>query len=67
MRESGTELAGNQEPRVHDEIIAHMRSRVSRCRRLARDCTDEKTAKTLLLMAEEGERDIARILADRQG
>jgi hypothetical protein len=52
---------------VDDKIIAHMRSRVSRCRQLARDCTDEKTAKTLLLMAKEGERDIARLLANRQG
>jgi len=53
--------------RVDDEMIAHMRSRVRQCRRLARECTDEKTAKTLLLMADEGERDIARILAARNG
>ena len=52
---------------MDDEIIGHMRSRVRRCRLLARDCTDEKTTKTLLLMAEEIDRDIARILADRQG
>lgn len=64
MRKSSTE-AGVGVHQVDDEIIAHMRSRVNRCRQLARDCTDEKTAKTLLLMAEEGERDIARLLAPK--
>jgi hypothetical protein len=51
---------------MDDEIIANMRSRVERCRRLARDCTDEQTARTLSLMADEGEQDIARILAERE-
>ena len=67
MRESGTELASDQGQRVDDDVIAHMRSRVRRCRQLARDSTDEKTAKTLALMAEEIERDIGRLLAARPG
>lgn len=45
-----------------DELIAKMRSRVAMCRRLADGTTDEKVAKTLRAMAEEGEADIARLL-----
>jgi hypothetical protein len=48
---------------MDDDIIANMRSRVERCRRLARGTTDEQTAATLMLMVEEGEADIARLLA----
>lgn len=50
---------------MDDQLIKNMRSRVERCRRLAKDTTDEQVARTLLLMAEEGEADIARLLAER--
>lgn len=46
-----------------DELIAKMRSRVERCRRLARSTIDEQAAKVLNEMADEGEADIERLLA----
>jgi len=49
-----------------DELIAKMRDRVLRCRRLADGTTDARTATILRAMADEGEADIAR-LADEQG
>jgi hypothetical protein len=52
---------------MDDNIIANMRSRVERCRRLARSTLDEEVAQTLNLMADEGEADIARLLAERAG
>jgi hypothetical protein len=45
-----------------DELIAKMRSRVAMCRRLADSTTDERTATTLRLMADEGEADIAKLM-----
>ena len=45
-----------------DELIAKMRERVLRCRRLADGTTDSRTAKILRAMADEGEADIARLL-----
>lgn len=48
---------------MNDQLIQNMRERVERCRRLAKSCTDEKTAAILMQMAEEGEADIARTLA----
>ena len=47
-----------------DELIAKMRDRVRRCRRLADATTDLRTAKILRAMADEGDADIARLLAD---
>lgn len=53
-------------PPVSDEqLIKNMRSRVERCRRLAKGCTDLEVARTLMGMADEGEADIARLLAER--
>lgn len=46
-----------------DELIAKMRRRVEQCRRLARSTTDERTARILSGMADEGEADIQRLLA----
>ena len=48
-----------------DELIAKMRDRVSRCRRLADGTTDERTATILRAMADEGEADIARLLEEK--
>lgn len=49
------------------ELIAHMRERVDKCRRLAEMITDERAANILRQMAEDGEADIRRIQADRPG
>lgn len=46
------------------ELISKMRGRVARCRELAIQTTDPRTAKILEAMADEGEADIARLLGD---
>lgn len=46
--------------------IANMGSRVEQCRRLAKSTTDQRAAKVLLQIAEDGEADIARILTGRR-
>jgi hypothetical protein len=51
---------------MDDDILANMRSRVERCRRLASTCSDAKVANTLRLMADEGEADIVRVMAERE-
>jgi len=40
-----------------------MRGRIDMCRRLAQSTTDKRTADTLRQMAEEGERDLAELIA----
>jgi hypothetical protein len=45
------------------EIIKKMRSRVDQCRRLAASTTDQRTARVLRQIADEGEADINRLLA----
>ena len=47
-----------------DELIAKMRGRVAMCRRLADGTTDERTARILRSMADEGDADIARLLGE---
>ena len=44
-----------------NELISHIRSRVTRCRQLASMITDERAATVLRQMAEEGEADIRRL------
>lgn len=46
------------------ELIRKMRGRVDMCRRLAKATTDQAAAKILSEMAEEGEADIQRLLAE---
>jgi hypothetical protein len=46
------------------ELIKKMRGRVEQCRRLAKGTTDAHTAKVLNDMADEGEADIKRLLAE---
>jgi len=48
-----------------DELISKMRGRVAQCRRLAKGTTDERTARILYSMADEGDADIARLLEER--
>ena len=48
-----------------DELIAKMKARVAKCRQLAADTTDLRTARILRTMADEGEADIARLQAEQ--
>jgi hypothetical protein len=50
---------------MSDDVIANIRSRVERCRRLAGMITDAQAAAVLRQMAEEGEADIQRLQAER--
>ncbi|KRB82880.1 hypothetical protein ASE00_12810 [Sphingomonas sp. Root710] len=47
-----------------EELLAKMRGRVEQCRRLARAITDQKAVDVLNQMADEGEADIARLIAE---
>jgi hypothetical protein len=47
-----------------DELVKKMRARVETCRRLANSTTDQRAAETLKQIAEEGEADIKRLLAE---
>jgi hypothetical protein len=47
-----------------DQLIAKMRGRIEMCRRLAKSTLDKNVAVTLNQMADEGEADIARLLAE---
>lgn len=47
-----------------NELINKMRSRVDMCRRLARSTTDRQAAEALRQIADEGEADINRLLAE---
>lgn len=49
------------------DLIAHMRERVDKCRRLAEMITDERAANILRQMAEDGEADIRRLRAEQPG
>ena len=48
-----------------EDLIKKMRGRVEMCRRLARGSTDDATIEALTQMAEEGEADIRRLLAEK--
>jgi len=48
-----------------NELVAKMRARVAQCRRLAATTSDARTAKILRAMADEGEADIARLIAQQ--
>ena len=51
---------------MSDDPLDHMRERIERCRRLAKYINDPRTTEALLEMAEDGERDLARLLAERE-
>lgn len=52
---------------MSDDLIQKMWGRVNQCRRLAASTTDEKTARILLQMADEGEADVRRLIAEQNG
>ena len=45
--------------------LDHMRERIAKCRRLAQYVNDPRTTEALLEMAEQGEKDLAELLAER--
>ena len=51
---------------MSEDPLDHMRDRIKRCRRLAQYVNDPRTTEALLQMAEEGERDLARLLEERK-
>ena len=52
---------------MSDDPLDHMRERIERCRRLAKYVNDPRTTEALLEMAEQGEIDLARLIAERNG
>jgi len=52
---------------VSDDVIANIRARVEKCRKLADMITDERAAAILRQMADDGERDIKRLQSEQQG
>ena len=46
------------------ELIKKMEARVGMCRRLAQSTTDKRAAEVLMQIVQEGEADIARLLAE---
>ena len=48
----------------HEELVKKMQGRVDQCRRLANWSTDPHVAEVLNQMADEGEADIKRLLAE---
>jgi hypothetical protein len=46
---------------MDEDVVANIRARVERCRRLAASTTDRQVAAVLLQMAEEGDADLARL------
>jgi hypothetical protein len=50
---------------MDEDVIANIRNRVERCRRLAASTTDRQVAAVLLQMAEEGDADLNRLRSER--
>ncbi len=53
--------------RMGNDPLDHMRERIERCRRLAKYIDDPRTTEALIEMAEQGELDLARLIAEREG
>ena len=51
---------------MSEDPLDHMRERIERCRRLAKYVNDPRTTEALLDMAEQGETDLARLIAERE-
>ena len=50
----------------HVALIAKMRGRIEMCRRLAKSTTDARTADVLRQMADEGEQDMRKLMAEHE-
>lgn len=62
---TGTAAADYRCSHMSDDPLQNMRERIERCRRLAEYANDPRTTEALLQMAEQGEIDLARLLAER--
>lgn len=62
----GTRLSTRCWRRMSDDPLDHMRERIERCRRLAKYVNDPRTTEALIQMAEQGEIDLARLIAERE-
>jgi len=52
---------------MDEHVVANIRSRIERCRRLAASTTDRQTAAVLLQMAQEGEADLEQLSSEGAG
>jgi hypothetical protein len=50
---------------MSDDVIENMRARIAQCRRLAKIIHNEEAVRTLTEMANQGEIDLAKLLAER--
>ena len=50
---------------MSDDPLDHMRQRIEMCRRLARNVSDKETSQMLRDMADQGEIDLEKLLAER--
>ena len=51
---------------MDDDPLSHMRARIEQARRLAKYVNDPRTTKALIEMAEQGEIDLAKLIAERE-
>jgi hypothetical protein len=51
---------------AEDDPLTHMRQRIEMCRRLSKSISDVEAAKTLREMADQGEKDLQKLLAERE-
>jgi hypothetical protein len=51
---------------VSDDPLDHMRKRIEMCRRLSKSINDAEAARTLREMADQGEIDLQKLLAERK-
>jgi len=49
---------------MDEDVVANIRARVERCRRLAASTTDRQVAAVLLQMADEGDADLLRLSSE---
>ena len=50
-----------------DDPLNHMRQRIDMCRRMAKTTHNLELARVLREMADEGERDLEKLLEEREG
>jgi hypothetical protein len=51
---------------MSDDPLDHMRESITQCRQLPKFVNDPRTTETLLQMAEQGEIDLAQLIAERE-
>jgi hypothetical protein len=52
---------------MRQEILSNMMARVELCRRLARETTDKRTARALVIIADEGQADLETLFRELKG